>query len=448
MNAFRVLATISLLLVGNTRLPAECPDGHTAQPNRHTERSDGHAAQPNRYSVRQLGSAWTAIDPHGQPVFLVGINHLRDTVPQNVDRETFYRSALTKVRSWGINHLGYGTPKELHDDMPFMQEQIYTYGSQFRTRDRFEYVDVFDPEFQRKTREKVRVVCESVKDHPNLIGHYWTDTTRWNIDVARRLRGKDWVSSIRQLPADAPGKRRYADFLRHRYHNDVAAYTKAYGHLIADFDDIRVFDFREFDRDNAAGRADDESFLGVIANELYGVIGRAYRDFAPGVLQFGPRFKLHDHPDVVLAAVAPWVDVISIQPGPEVGPRPGPGRDERIFDGEAFDRIHDLTGKPILICDHRVSFRTAEAPVTLWHQFATQGEAARAATKFMLAAARKSYLIGYSHCQYIDKRSPERGNMVKPGFLRDDGTPYRVYVDEIMEATKKMKQLHATKLER
>ncbi len=400
-----------------------------------------------RFSLEKNDQAWTVLDRAGDPIFLVGINHLRDTVPPGSERTKFYRRAVKNIRSWGVNHLGYGTPEELHSVMPFMQEQIYTYGSQFRERPRFSYVDVFDPTFQRETREKVRAVCESVKDHTNLIGHYWTDTTRWDIDTARRLRGKDWVSAIRELPADAPGKRRYAEFLQRRYNNNPAAYTQAYGHLIADFDDIRLFDFREFDRQSKAGRADDEAFLGLIATELYGVIGQAYRDFAPHTLIFGPRFKLHDHPDVVLNAVKPWIDVISIQPGPEVGPRPGPGRDESVFDGVVFDRIHEITGKPILICDHRVSFYTPETPVTLWHQFETQQKAVDVARTFMLSAAAKPYLIGYSHCQYLDKRSPERGNMVKPGFLRVNEQPYKVYVRGITTATKEMKATHAKKFE-
>ncbi|MEL6897922.1 MAG: hypothetical protein AAFP90_17625 [Planctomycetota bacterium] len=383
--------------------------------------------------------------PSGESIFLVGINHLRDTVPKNTERTEFFDRAVKHVRDWGVNHLGYGTPRELHDQMPFMQEQVYTYSSQFRERSRFEYVDVFDPQFQSETRERVRMICRSVDGHPNLIGHYWTDTTRWDIDVARRLRGKDWVSAIRQLPSDAAGKKRYVDFLRQRYNNDTAAFTRAYGHLISDFDDLRLFDFREFDRSNDAGRRDDELFLERIAEELYGVIGQAYRDFAPGVLIFGERYKLHDHPDVVLRAAAKWVDVISIQPGPEVGPRPGPGRDESVFDAKAFDHIHEVTGKPILICDHRVSFRTSESPVTLWHQFETEQQAVDAARVFMLAAASKPYMIGYSHCQYLDKRSPERGNLVKPGFLRENERPYEIYVRGITAATAEMKAVHAGK---
>ena len=407
--------------------------------------ANANADESNRFSLKKVDQAWTALDPTGEPIFLVGINHLRDTVPANAKRAEYYASAIKNIRAWGVNHLGYGTPSELRDVIPFMQEQTYTYGNQFRERHRFTYVDVFDPKFQHDTREKVRAICESVENHHNLIGHYWTDTTRWDIDTARRLRGKDWVSAIRELPADAPGKRRYAAFLRQRYEDDPAAYTQAYGHLISDFDDIRLFDFREFDRHNAAGRADDEAFLGLIATELYRVIGQAYREFAPGVLIFGERYKLHDHPDVVLKAAVPWVDVISIQPGPQVGPRPGPGRDETVFDSEAFDRIHNITGKPILICDHRVSFHTPASPVTLWHQFETQQLAVDAARRFMLAAAAKPYLIGYSHCQYLDKRSPERGNMVKPGFLRENGQPYEVYVRGITAATKEMKAVHSDK---
>lgn len=54
----------------------------------------------SRFSVAKRGANWTALDPAGKPLFLVGINHLRDTVPNGVDRVQFDASALERVRSW------------------------------------------------------------------------------------------------------------------------------------------------------------------------------------------------------------------------------------------------------------------------------------------------------------------------------------------------------------
>jgi hypothetical protein len=105
-----------------------------------------------------------------------------------------------------------------------------------------------------------------------------------------------------------------------------------------------------------------------------------------------------------------------------------------------------MTGKPILICDHRVSFRTSEYPVSLWHQFPTQVEAAAAARCFMIDAAKQPYIVGYSHCQYRDQFRPERGNMLKQGFIRENGESYGEYLSAIIAATAQMKETHAAKL--
>lgn len=382
-------------------------------------------AESRAFRIDRAGERFSVVTPAGDKLFLLGLNHVGESAPpEPAARAAFLAEATSRMRAWGFNNLGYGTTDEAREALPFLAQIQLTQSSHYQEAAQFTYLDVFDPEFQRTTRETIRNYCAATAGHPKLIGYYWSDTPRWDLALARRLRGDDWVSAIRRLPGTSAGKRAYVEFLRERYGNHPARYAAAYGHAIASFDDLLVFDFREFDRTHPAGLADDELFLGRIARELYQVIGGAFREFAPGRLIFGERYKLYDHPDVVLREAAKWIDVLSIQPGPEVGPRPGPGRDETVFDGATFDRLHQLTGKPILICDHQVSFRTPGHPVTLWHQAANSGAASALVESFLLAAAAKPYVIGYQRCQYVDSFRADRGNMLKQGLVAIDGTPH------------------------
>ena len=118
------------------------------------------------------------------------------------------------------------------------------------------------------------------------------------------------------------------------------------------------------------------------------------------------------------------MDAISIQPGPELGPLSGPGREEREFDAARFDALHRQTGKLIVICDHQVSFHDLAFPVTLWHQFPTQAEAADRYEQFLKDVLSRPYMIGYFHCQYWNQWMPAPRNLLKQGLRQADGKPY------------------------
>jgi hypothetical protein len=96
------------------------------------------------------------------------------------------------------------------------------------------------------------------------------------------------------------------------------------------------------------------------------------------------------------------------------------------FDGKFFEELHQLTGKPIMIGDHQFSFRTEAHPITMWQQFPTAADAAKAHEAYLLAAAAKPFLIGYMRCQYRSVYDPER-KLLKQGLLQVDGEPYAEY---------------------
>jgi len=248
----------------------------------------------------------------------------------------------------------------------------------------FQYPDVFDPAVQKKMKETIQNVVGNQRGNANLIGYYWTDTPQWDLKRARKKRGTDWVSTIRELPKDAPGKKRYEQFV-------------------------------------AEGGTSDEAFLRLIARELYRVLGEETRRLAPDALIFGERYLVGDHPDCVIEEALPYIDVLSIQPG------------GATFNAAYFDELHSKFKKPIILCDHQSSFPTPDYPKTMWQQMESEEAAGQAYAQYLEDAFSKPYIIGFQRCQYID-RFAEHPGVLKQGMIREDGTPYRTLMKYVLEA--------------
>lgn len=107
-------------------------------------------------------------------------------------------------------------------------------------------------------------------------------------------------------------------------------------------------------------------------------------------------------------------------------------------------RFHTVTGKPVLICDHTISFPTADHPRTIFEQMPDEAAAARATGDFLQAAFAKPWMIGYLRCQYID-RPAGYGRGLRQGIVASDGTPreslVRVYREGFAAALKNLKAL-------
>ncbi|MEM7603407.1 MAG: hypothetical protein AAF357_18590 [Verrucomicrobiota bacterium] len=232
-------------------------------------------------------------------------------------------------------------------------------------------------------------MVREIGDDPNLIGLYWQDVPCWDLQHAKRTAGKTWVDAIRELPEDAPGKIRYDRFLR----------------------------------ENGAD-ASDEDFLVLIAREVYSHIGPLTRELAPDTLVFGERYVGRALPWRVIQEALPWIDAVSVQPA-------GTGQlGGTLFPKEAFDRLYEETGKPIMICDHPTSFNTA-GPSSVGR--ATLPELAtvrQSHARYLDEGFSTPYLIGYNRCQYIDRYKAAK-DRIKQGLLQADGSPYEELVDTV-----------------
>ena len=328
------------------------------------------------------------ITPAGDPFLSLGVNHIQNIMQGAFasDKQGACREAHKNLTKWGFNTAGYGTPDPLCRMMPYLSPMYLTKNANYLSDTMFQYPDVFDPIVQRKIKESIQYAVGKQRGNPNLIGYYWTDTPQWDLKRARRKRGTDWVSAIRELPSSAPGKQRYQKFL-------------------------------------AEEGASDEAFLRLIARELYRVLGEETRRLAPETLIFGERYLVGDHPDCVIEEALPYIDVLSIQPG---------GAD---FDAAYFDELRSKFKKPIMLCDHQSSFSTPNYPKTMWQQMESEEAAGQAYAQFLKAALSKPYVIGFQRCQYID-RFEERVGTLKQGVLKEDGTPYEKLVRHIAEANR------------
>ena len=194
--------------------------------------------------------------------------------------------------------------------------------------------------------------------------------------------GKSYVDFIRDLPQSAPGRIRY----------------------------------EQYKKEN--GGADDAGFLVLIARELYTATAEFYRQFAPGRLLFGERYNtIPGAPLEIIAECGKVVDVVSFQPY------------EKILSGETLDKVHALTGKPIILSDWNLSFPVGSHTNTMWPQFPNETEAAKGYEAYLVTAFAKPYILGYYKCQYRD--AVLASGQLKPGLRDQLGKRYESWAQSI-----------------
>ena len=394
------------------------------------------------FHIKRLRGRRMLVTPAGHGFVALGVNHI-GAIAQPSDYDLFgskygrdwarvYEDVIRQHRAWNMTAFGYGAPGEFRDRLPHFGSGGFTGASQWLTQltGPEAFPDVFDPQFQEEARAKVVRMCRAYRDGVNLIGYFWTDTPMWDLEATRRRRGTHWVAEIRARDRDSAGKQRYVAFLRKRYAGRFEALQRIYQVKADSFAGLLDADFYETDLVDPQVVSDDSLFLGEIARALYEVIGKAQRKADPNHLVFGERYLFGDHPGIVLDAAKPYIDAIAIQIGDGYVPSLPPS--DR-FPAEGFDRLHKLTGKPILLCDTQISFPTNEYNETTWTQLPTEAKAAETTRRVILESMEKPYILGFLRCQYIDRITPRRAKM-KQGLLRRDGTPHLLLTEATAEA--------------
>lgn len=401
-------------------------------------------ATSGHFRAAQIRGRWWLISPEGRGLFVLGLNHINELKhPEDYQRTLFaqrfghdWEQVFAEVekhcRAWGFNSAGFQAPQEMRATMPYVLSTKFADASFWLQS--LTYVDVFAPAFALEAEAKAEAAAAEMKANPMCMAWTWTDSLCWDIQLTRKSHGTDFVSFMRELPITAPGRERYTMFLRARY-NQVAALNAAYGTKFSSWENAAQADWSKLDRGKKAVLADDREFLRLIARHYYETISRPFRREHPQGLLMGDRFHLRDHPDEVLEEAAKHIDLLGIQPGDHfqasIVRLTCP--DETRFDAQEFDRLHRLTGKPIIIADHQCGFFDDQTPKTGgWYQYANARDAAASYERFLRDAMSRPYIVGYFRCQYL---TAYRAHIMryKQGLLRPDGTPYEDFVAHLMQ---------------
>ena len=168
----------------------------------------------------------------------------------------------------------------------------------------------------------------------------------------------------------------------------------------------------------AAQIADRRAFDARVAGRFHQVTYDAVRAQAPGVLILGSRLLVLSTRPEVLEAIAPYVDVITINyyeiAADILALVPNYPTDygipfQRMFDD--VDAMYRIAGKPILIGEFGYRAADAGLPNTLppfFPTLATQADRAQALGTYLRRVIARPYLVGAHWFQYMDQPATGR----------------------------------------
>lgn len=328
------------------------------------------------FRVKQSNSgSWVFIDPSGKPFVSLGLNHLDDTdlrYPHNVEvfdrkygtRGKWAKGVVRDLEDLNFNTIGwtgqyisgdwgkaldwFGDPIDLGHSTPWPDELLLDAGMPYVVQIRVQEIedwnghpafrDVYSEDFKKYADWIARRMTSDHKNSRNLIGYFLVDIPSW----LPHASGRFW-----------PG----------------------FEGLSPEEHDAKLFE---------------------VATQYYKTVTEAIRRYDPNHLILGDRYNGNKGiPEVVLRAMAPFVDVLSVQYFT--------GKTEEEYAAMISDlrRWHEITGKPVVIADIGNWVPTEMNPhrTSDMHTHAERGEDYAQGLARVMA---EPWIIGWHWCGYIE----------------------------------------------
>lgn len=328
------------------------------------------------FRLQQSDGRWWLVDPDGNEFVSMGVNHADESnlkYPHNADiwrkrygsRETWIQGVVSDLKSWGFNTIGwtqdyisgdwgvaldwFGEPIDLgHSIAPWSAADLKSAGMPYVVQMRVEEIedwnghpafrDVYSHDFDVYCEYLARTSCFDHAESKNLLGYFLVDIPAW-------------------LP-HASG---------------------------ADFPGLKGLD---------PGERDEKLF--DVATKYYETITKHIRAYDPNHLILGDRYNGNKGiPDPVLAAMKPFVDVLSVQYFT------APTDESRRQMRDDFARWHEKSGKPVLNADIGNWAPTKLNP----HRVSGIPDQAARADDYIAsldAVLNEPWFIGWHWCSYLE----------------------------------------------
>jgi len=452
---------------GETSTPGSTPTSTAQQPTspQNTTTTMRHPFYPDRYSryggwlglrvegtgffrVAVVNGKYWLVDPDGYVFISKGVNHvdyMGDFSPSlgyspyyvNVLRKygsasKWVETTMDRLMKWGFNTIGAWSSRELYKYMPYTINLniLGNYGFNWTTG---RMPDVFSDGFVESVENNAYFNCQPLAEDPLLIGYFLDNELHW---------GPDWRSNTHlldeffKLSSNAPGKKVAVEVVKEAYGGDISKLNNEWGTSFTSFYDLLTYSGQLPDT-NTVGNARLD-FVRKYAERYFSVAVSAIKKYDPNHLILGIRFAgLPSKPYEleVLKVMAKYVDVVTINLYNTISPP----KDD-------LARLHELTGKPLIITEFSFRARDSGLPNTKGAglTFDTQSERANATRQFVSELISLDFVIGYHWFQYYDQPKEGRfdGENSNYGLVRIDDEPYTEMIEMFTNLNNIVEEIH------
>lgn len=408
-----------------------------------------------RFRVERIDDVWWLITPAGNVFFSAGVNATRsqgDYAPalgrspygdkvlaKYGDSRAWSDSVVTRFARLGLNTIGAWSENELFAGrVPYTP--ILGFAGRAPVVDAVQpglsglpMRDYFSPDYASGAATEAQSAHACAADD-YCIGVFVDNELGWGVGLAQTT---SFLDGYLRLPAGGPGKLAVQQFLSARYGGDIEAFNSVWDQHLQSFDDIQNLVALPRETGNDARRADRDAFAGAVAARYYGVAHDALHATAPGVLILGSRLLAYSVSAEVVAASAPFVDVVSanyyeITTAALALAADFAQRANYIFTGNPFtdlDAIYAAAGKPVLISEF--AYRAADSGLPnsyppVFPTLITQDERAGAYDGYMRHLLERPYIVGAHWFEYVDEPATGRfdGENSNWGIVNVDDEEY------------------------
>jgi hypothetical protein len=418
---------------------------------------DVASAATGRFRVEEIDGRWWFVTPAGHGFFSAGVSQVspggdfspplgRSPYHDNIlalygSEEGWAEVTEERLRAWGFNTLGAWSRESLFSEsLPHTPVLSLNRAAPavpgWPTGQTGQAIrDYFDPAFDAGLALRIEGARDCA-ENPWCIGIFTDNELPWGVSVLQR---GTYVDAYLTLPPGAPGKLALQSFFEERY-GDVAAMNAAWSLDLSSFDDIQQLEAVEADEPycNAVGRrADRQAFVARVAARYFERVHAALRGAFPDLLILGPRFLgVYTSPEIV-AAAAPYVDVVSVNDYDWDDDGRGLFRSEGRPYGYLFlddplsdlETLHEISNRPVMVTEWTWRTPTPEVDV-LFPPFIptvdTQQGRADEYEAFMNALLERPYMVGSHWFKYFDQPATGRGDGENSlfGVVDIEDTPY------------------------
>ncbi|MEM6688809.1 MAG: hypothetical protein AAF664_05240, partial [Planctomycetota bacterium] len=311
------------------------------------------------------------------------------------------------------------------------------------------FPDVFSESFRARLDEVAKKICTPLRDSKYCLGYAYFDmpdlkpVRRWHSQMfPDRGLVYPWVQDMRELPADAEGKRRWIQILEGNHESAVEAARVYAIDNVETWEELSaVTSWPIKPNDVFKVKKDADDMLTALAEKWYGLHRELIKKHDPNHLLLGDKYDVGYEksvemiPDGVLNAIGKHCDVLMIQ--------------YYSFYTDQHNAtlrdLHSKTGLPIINGDHSYAFKTPKHTKIKGLEVESLEAVANEYRRYMRGIMEDHpYMLGWWNCGYIEQWAPAGTKQLgqQSGFFSPRGEPNTKLLTIVSEANKNAATWH------